>query len=256
MPVEYVGYIFLNHLPCVYEEVKMVNGHEEPCLILPIRQNQIRRGRAGNWFLHFHCSEAPPNENMQTHTISLRYENSDERRRIMRSGFGKKTERIGQLLEQTGRDCLPTINYKNEAGEIRCEGSIVLSDIPRRYVRCNSQNRKQYVEGLIFRSPYDPETIYTGTLCIDDIPRHYIYIHKETGKRYVKCVFKKSKYMDIFMNTHQLVLITKDGSEIEIGRFKEFKKIDEEAVEYQEPIEHRTTVTPKPIPKKIDGLNF
>jgi hypothetical protein len=56
-----------------------------------------------------------------------------------------------------------------------------------------------------------------------------IIVDKKTGYRNVPCVFKKLEMSDPFFNTHILCVTQPDGSEIEIGRFREFKEATETA---------------------------
>lgn len=260
--MDYFAQFYFNHLPYVIEETRQINGREENCLVIPITPNQIKRGNHGNWLVNLYIDELPPNAKMLTHEIRLMFVNAEQRNKAKRQGNFRKTQQIGRVMGRyEGTEAIDRTNNTNN----ECfRGSIVLSDIPKRCIFRNSENAKRYVKHLKFKNPKNPDFIYTGALCLDDIPREHTHIHKETGKRYARCIFQKLDYCDFFMNTHHLVIDTNDGSEIEIGRFKEWKKIpqddtpydDEHPIVTEEPTEHQISVALRPIPKSIDGVEF
>lgn len=226
------------------------------CLIIPTTTNQIKRGKQGNWLMMTRLAELPPNARMQTHDLQLSYLTEDELQKSLACGYHDRTAHLGRVY---AHDRTPSkkIDRSNKSSDIRCDGVIVLSDIPKRLIFRNAENDKRYVESLTFKAYGDDSVIYTGAICIDDIPSGYILTDPGTGKKYVKTRFKKMKSLDTYMNTHHLVIAGPSGAEIEIGRFKEWSRTDIRPIQdAQQKEEHDTTVTPRPTPKSIDGMRF
>lgn len=255
--MDYLVYLFLNDLIHIEEETRFINGKEEVCLIIPTRTNQIKRTNRGRWLMIFNLAECKPNAKMITHDVQLMYIHHEDIAKHKLSGVHDRTARMGRVYV---RDKSPEkkIDRSNKSTDINCFGRIVISDIPTSLIFKNVENDKRYVTHLVFKGYGESNRIYTGFLCIDDIPPHDLFTDLETGKKYIEVVFKKLPILDTYMNTHQLIIAKKDGSEIEIGRFKEWIKDnptstpDKNANEE----EHTTTITPRPVPKSIDGIKF
>lgn len=244
--------MFWNHLPSVMTEKRIVDGIEQDCLVIPTRVNQIKKGRTGNWMSSFRIVECPPNEKLITHEIQLGYLDWDEVNKAREHGYYNRTQHMGRVRIH---DRTPSrkIDRINHAQDIVCNGTIILSDIPKSRIFRNAENDMRYVEDLKFRSLTDDTFLYIGSICVDDIPLDDIQTEPYTGKKFVNAVFRRLERLDTYMNTHQLIIDRDDGSEIEIGRFKEFRKEGEPAVTPQE--EHTTTVNPRP-PESINGIKF
>lgn len=236
----------------------MINGKEQTCLIIPTDINQLKRGRQGNWLSVFRLIEESPNEQMISHRVGLVYRDNNEADKAKIMGYFKKTHCVGRVRVM---DCTPSkkIDRTNNSTDIRCDGILVLTDIPSSCLSRNGENNKRYVSNVVFKSLTDKNTIYTGTLCVDDIPQHCIVTDLDTGKKSISTRFVKLPTLDTYMNTHQLVVVT-NGGEIEIGRFKEWSKTEKTLnapiQETQREEVQDTTVTPRPIPESIDGIRF
>lgn len=257
--MNYIAYLFLNHLISVSEETRFVDGREQVCLVIPTETNQLKRGKQGNWLMTLRISESQPNAAMRTHVLQLGYLNYEEVGKAKNAGAYERSQRIGNVYEH---DHTPSkkVNRTNNATNIKCYGKIVLSDIPKDLIFSNAENAKRYVSNLHFKFYSDRHRIYTGCVCIDDIPRDEIRTDADTGKKYINAAFKRMPKLDTYMNTHHLVIMTKDGSEVEIGRFKEW--VAEDKTESAPPPasaptqEHTTTVNPRDTSFSIDGIKF
>lgn len=256
--MDYITYLFLNHLPLVEQEVRFVNGEEQTCLIIPTKINQLKRGRNGNWVMPLLFKERPPNAKLITHEAELIYLSAEEADKARAFGYYDRTMRMGRVRVH---DRTPSrkIDRTNRTTDIRCDGVIVLSDIPKSMIFRNGENDRRYIDRLSFRSYSDDVLLYTGSVCIDDIPRGLILTNPDNGKKYINVIFKRMEKLDTYLNTHHLVMVTESGSEIEIGRFKEWRRTDAAPPPRQAPPDmerHDTTVTPRPAPKSIDGIKF
>lgn len=204
-------------------EVRMVNGKEEVCLIIPTKTNQLKKGKRGNWLSTFRIVAVPPNEEMTTHEIQLGYLNYDEVDKAKKMGVYNTSQRLGRVREHS-RDNFKKIDRDNsKATDIVVDGAICIDNIPDELLVHNPQTNKYYLRCTFRRKGNNGTAIFaTGTICIDDIPDECIVANPHTGKRNVRCRYKRSEFMDTYYNTHELVCIMSDGSEIEIGRFREW----------------------------------
>lgn len=256
--MDYLAYLFLNHLCSVTEDIRYVDGKEQVCLVIPTQINQLKRGKRGNWILTVHLDECLQNAAQRTHKVELAYLNNEEVAKAKQAGRFERTQRLGNVYEKIKN--VKKINRYNGASDITCDGTIALSDIPEEKIIDNRQNGKKYLHDVVLKKPDTRNIIYTGFVCIDDIPRHLIRTDDSTGKKLVRCRFQKMPLLDTYMNTHQLVVHMDDGSEIEIGRFKEWVKSEQSTEERKienasTNEEHTTTVNPRP-PQSIDGIRF
>lgn len=265
--MEFLAYLFWNHLPYVESETRIINGKEEVCLIIPTKTNQLKKGKRGNWLSVFKMVAVPPNEDMITHEIRLGYLNNDEVAKAKKMGVFSRTCKLGRVREHD-RTPSKKVNRDNSgATDVVADGAICLDNIPDEMLVRNPQSNKYFLKCTFKRRGTGGTAIFsTGVICIDDIPEEYIITNPRTGKRNVRCRFKRSEYMDTYFNTHELVCITPDGSEIEIGRFREWaqatntqKRIAQFQTNENPQTEHDA---PQPEASKredniiIDGLNL
>lgn len=255
--MDYLAYLFFNHLNCVTTEIRHVDGEEQVCLVIPTKTNQIKRGKRGNWLMILNLREMDPNPDMISHRMSLFYLTKEAHQRDKALGRHRQTQRMGRVYV---RDDTPSkkLDRTNRATDIICEGIIMLSNIPETSMSFNNQDKKRYLPNTVFKPYGDDSAVYTGMIGVDDIPKEYIQTDSNTGKKYVKCRFCKLEILDTYMNTHHLVIKAQDGSEIEIGRFKEWSKTDSNpsAPNPTPPEEHTTTVNQRQTPQSIDGIKF
>lgn len=255
--MDYLAYLFFNHLNCVTTEVRHVDGQEQVCLVIPTKTNQIKQGKRGNWLMILNLKEMEPNPDMISHKMSLFYLTREAHNRDKALGRYRQTQRMGRVYV---RDRTPSkkLDRTNRATDIVCDGIIMLSNIPKKNLLFNKQSNKSSLPNVVFKPYGDNGTIFSGAIFVDDIPKEYVKTDSATGKKYVRCRFCKLEKLDTYMNTHHLVIITQDGSEIEIGRFKEWvKKGYNQPSSQPTPNEvHDTTVNPRPTPQSIDGIKF
>lgn len=256
--MDYLAVLFLSHLAHVTEEVRFVDGMEQPCLVIPTKTNQMSKGRSGRWKMSFIFKEQDMNPKGISHIMQLIYFSPEYTEKAKQKGIWNPTMRMGRLYPRIRG---LTVDRTNLATDIRLEGVIVLSDIPKHKIRVNRESKKRFIEGLMIKSKYDDSVVYTGVVSIDDIPKDRIKTDNNTGKKYITTRLKKMATMDIFDNTHVLMLVSENGSELEIGRFKEWKKEghtsdSEKNIQESQNETHNTGVNQRQNPESIDGLRF
>lgn len=245
----------MHRLPHVLTETRMIDGKEQTCLILPVDDNQLRKGKSGNYFLSLRMMEEPPNPKGHSHTIALRWNDKKGLEEAHRKGIDRYTRNLGvaRAYEKTR---VTEVHDQNCVEDIEFAGEIVLSDIPKKQFWRHRQSNRWFIPYLRFKSIHDDEKIWTGSICISDIPENHIHEYPDSGKKYVRVRFKKMDKLDIYMNTHTLIIDAKDGSQIEIGRFREWKKQGEVIKNEIPPQEIHDTPVNQRTPESIDGLLF
>lgn len=254
--MQYLLYLFLNHLPCVLEEKRVVDGREETCLILPTKSNQIKRGKQGNWMMMCRLAECEPNARGQTHDIQLSYLTPEDLQKSYDFGYHRRTAHMGRVYEHD-RTPEKKLDRTNNASDIDLRGDICLSDIPHELIFTNSQNAKKYITNLTFKGLYDQNYIYTGSICLSDIPKEDRWQDPNTGKRYVSTRLIRLPILDTYMNTHVLVIARPDSDDVvEIGRFKEWRK--EGYVPPSAPMQYPEVPNNNQgdLPSQINGIKF
>lgn len=254
--MNYLAYLFLSRLVHVEEKSMFMDGMEQPCLIIPTKTNQIKRGKRGDWLIILRLAECAANAKQQTHDIQLMYIGEKDLQKSYDANYHKRTARLGRVYEHD-RTPSKKIDRTNNANDCVYEGSIILSDIPANFISWNKVNNKRYIANLQFEPLGNKDAIYTGFLCLGDIPDKYILTLESTGKKYINTFFCKLDKLDTYMNTHHLIIKGEYGSEIEIGRFKEWRKNEASAPPVDEIREtiHNTPVNQRP-PVSIDGIKF
>lgn len=256
--MNYLAYLFLSHLPYVEVENRLINGKEEPCLIIPTKTNQIKKGKQGNWMMMCRLAELPANERMQTHDIQLSYLTEEELQKSYDFGYHKRTAHMGRVYEHD-RTPSKKLDRTNNASDVRLDGIIILSDIPKDLIFRNGENAKRYIQGLTIRGTPDNGIIYTGSICVDDIPRQDIQTDPNTGKKFISIRFIKLPILDTYFNTHQLIIARPNSDDIiEIGRFKEWRKEGyvPTSAPQQYPTPPNTGVNQRNTPSEINGIRF
>lgn len=267
--MDYIAHFFWNELVYTEQEIRTINGKEEVCLIVPTKTNQMKKGSQGNWLSTFRLSAVQPNADMITHEIQLGYLNYDEVGKAKKMGVYNKTQRLGRVREHDRTPSRKIDRHNSRATDLISDGAICLDDIPKEMILHNRHTDRNYLKCTFRRKGRDGTAIFTtGAICLDDIPKECIITNPHTGKRNVRCRFKRSEYMDTYYNTHELVCIMPDGSEIEIGRFREWRQAtntQKRIAKFQEsenpqPAPPTEAPIPEQAPKKdniiIDGLNL
>lgn len=255
--MDYIAVMFLSNLAHVTEEVRFVDGIEQPCLVIPTTTNQMSKVSSGRWEMRFIFKEQEANPKGVSHTMQLIYYSPEHTKEAKRKGIWNPTMRMGHIFPRIKG---LAVDRTNHATNIDLNGIVVLSDIPKSRIKVNRDSKKRFVEGLVLRSKHNDNTIYTGTICVDDIPKDRIKTDPDTGKKYIMTRFKKMEKFDIYDNTHILMLVSDNGSELEIGRFREWVKNrdnPEQSIHPSNPYEiHNTCVNQRQTPESIDGLKF
>lgn len=247
-------YLYFSHFPLVVEEKRIIDGKEEVCLVIPTKPNQIKRGKQGNWLAMFRLAENEPNAKNQTHRVQLSYLTPEDLQKSYDFGYHKRTAAMGSVYEHD-RTPSKKLDRTNHAQDIDLRGDICLSDIPRDLIFANAENAKKYISNLTFKGLYNQNYIYTGSICLSDIPQQDRWQDSNTGKKYVSVRLVKLKSLDTYMNTHSLIITRQEGTEIEIGKFKEWKR--EGYIPPQNP-QYPTPLSPpeRNAPTEIGGIKF
>lgn len=212
--------IMLNRLPLTYTERRMIGGHEEACLVIPIERNQLFYTKAGDVFIKAICKEEPIGAQGDTHRIALFYKNNEEIGKARLSKVYYRTEHIGRLKPfLMGGENRDWTNYATPVNE---EGYICLDYIDKRSMVFVKGSNKLMIEAkYTFVDARKIERLCVGMIIVSDIKREDIIVNPRTGLKNIKCVFKKLERMDTLNNTHGLFVKRPDGSEIQIGKFRE-----------------------------------
>lgn len=255
--MNFIAYLFWNHLISCRTERILWDGKEEECLIIPAKINQMKRGKSGNWYSIFRLAECPPNAEMRTHDIQMTYVNPDDLQKSYDFEYHNRTAHMGRVYEHD-RTPEKKIDRTNNATDIRLDGIIVLSDIPQKLIYRNELTGKRYISNLMFRAIQDDGIVYQGSLCIDDIDVKSIVTDPNTGKKKINVRLQKTQMMDVYYNTHELVMVKDDGSECQIGLFREFHAIDVKNPPNPNASKniHNTQVNQRQTPSEINGIKF
>lgn len=177
---DYFGTLYLSRLPFCREKLEMINGVEKPCLVIPCDESQMVRTKYGGWCLKLKINEVDPNPQMRTNNIRLGYRNEYEVEKAKKLGYYKTSDAIGHL-------------FLSEYG--------------------NEDRRNDYTNNMT-------PILCNGLLFLDSIQDEDIKTDQNTGRKYVNFSFRKSKVLDSFGNSHEVVVGGID-SEHQIGVAKE-----------------------------------
>lgn len=257
--MNYLAYLFLSKMPCCLERRLIIDGKEEVCLVLPTKKNQIKKGKLGTWMMMCRLAECEPNEAQQTHDVQLTYLTEEAVRDSYDFGYHRRTAHLGRVYEHD-RTPEKKVDRTNYATDVKLDGEIVLSDIEKSLIFKGPADNKRYITNLVIRGLPDIGLIYKGSVCVDDIDAKSIFTDPNTGKKKIRVKFHKLPRCDCFMNTHELVMVTEDGSEFQIGLFKEFESVGGVKVPPQpQPTDeeiHNTGVNQRQMPSEIGGIKF
>lgn len=172
----YIGTLFISKFPFAFEEQRIVNGVEQTCLVIPCEAGQLERTRYGAWFCRLRCEICPPNPSQRVLRIGLGFKNVEELEKAERMGYYDKASRLGHLFVASDDDDEKKIDKTNNMTQLYCE----------------------------------------GRLFVDSIAREDIKTDPRTGRKYVDYVFRRSRLLDAFGNSHEIVVKT-DYGEHQIG---------------------------------------
>lgn len=172
----YIGTLFISKFPFTFEEQRIVNGREQTCLVIPCDTGQMERTRYGAWFCRIKCYLMPPNPQQRLTNISLVFKNMEEVEKSKRLGYYETSENLGYLFVADETGDEAKLDKTNNMTNLYCEGRLFLDSI-------------------------DKEDIKTD-------PR--------TGRKYLDFTFRKSRLLDAFGNSHEIV-VKSDYGEHQIG---------------------------------------
>lgn len=172
----YLGTLFISKFPFAFEEQRMINGREQTCLVIPCEAGQMERTRYGAWFCRLVYHIVPPNPQQRLAKIALGFKNMDEVEKSKKFGYYKTSENLGYLFVADETGDEAKIDKTNKMTHIYC----------------------------------------VGRLFLDSIDREDIKTDPRTGRKYVDFTFRKSRLLDAFGNSHEIV-VRSDYGEHQIG---------------------------------------
>lgn len=172
----YVGTLFISKFPFAFEEQRIVNGVEQTCLVIPCEAGQMERTRYGAWFCRLVYHVVPPNPQQRMAKIALGFKNMEEVKKSKNLGYYETSENLGYLFVADETGDEAKIDKTNKMTNLYCE----------------------------------------GRLFIDSIDREDIKTDSRTGRKYVDFTFRKSRLLDAFGNSHEIV-VKSDYGEHQIG---------------------------------------
>lgn len=250
------AFFFIERLYGVTEELRYVDGQEQVCLVIPTVPNQIYKGRTGGWYMQLFIHSTEMNEKGRSHFLRLQFRDMDGVRKAKREGWFNQVNNLGNVYPNI---VLPKIDWTNRSQKIELHGYLNLSDIPAQLIRTERANNKKYLQNVKIMDPSDANIIYVGSICLTDIMPKFRYRDSNSGKYFTKVIFKTSDRLDYGMNTHLIYATDNNGSMIEIGRLREWRKDQPVPVEKRE----NPQAPPNPTaqnnqrpPRSIDGMKF
>lgn len=172
----YVGTLFISKFPFAFEEQRIVNGVEQTCLVIPCEAGQIERTRYGAWFCRLVYNIVPPNPQQRLAKIALGFKNMNEVEKSKNLGYYETSRNLGYLFVADETGNEAKIDKTNKMTNLYCEGRLFLDSIDRGDIKT------------------DPRT----------------------GRKYVDFTFRKSRLLDAFGNSHEIV-VKSDYGEHQIG---------------------------------------
>ena len=172
----YVGTLFISKFPFAFEEQRIINGREQTCLVIPCEAGQMERTRYGAWFCRLIYRLMPPNPQQRLARIALGFKNMEEVEKSKNLGYYETSENLGYLFVADETGNEAKLDKTNKMTNLYCEGRLFLDSIDREDVKT------------------DPRT----------------------GRKYVDFTFRKSRFLDAFGNSHEIV-VRSDYGEHQIG---------------------------------------
>lgn len=172
----YIGTLFISKFPFAFEEQRMINGREQTCLVIPCEAGQMERTRYGAWFCRLNYRLVPPNSQQRLARIALGFKNMEEVEKSKNLGYYETSENLGYLFVADETGDEAKLDKTNNMTNLYCEGRLFLDSIDREDIKT------------------DPRT----------------------GRKYVDFTFRKSRMLDAFGNSHEVV-VRSDYGEHQIG---------------------------------------
>lgn len=177
--MDFYGTMFLSSLPMAREEMLMVEGKEERCLVIPMSRGQLIRGKNGEWCMNFRCTACEPDADKHTHRLSLAYRNKEKHQRSVREGTYPRSTRLGHLFVKN-EDRNKKEERTNNMTPILCTGSIVLDDIKPEHITQDPYTGKRYVRFTFRKTQYlDAFGNSHEIVCVTDCGEQQIGLAKE-----------------------------------------------------------------------------
>lgn len=173
--MHYVGTLFMTYFPYSFEEQRIINGVEQPCLVIPCLPGQMQRTRYGGWFVRIVCNICPPNPAQRVLDINLSLRNMAGMTNAIIRNSNDGHKHLGHIFVD-GENDERVLDKTNNMTHLYCE----------------------------------------GRLFIDSIAREDVKIDPYSGRKYIDFTFRKSRLLDAFGNSHEIVVKT-DYGEHQIG---------------------------------------
>lgn len=140
--MKYFGSLFLNELPYVIEERRVVLGKEQHCIVIPTDTCQLKRGKNGRWLFNFRALDSVYEERMISHDLSLVYRTNEDAAEAKRMGLHRA--RIG-VLHPMSEDDSKKLDLTNNMTPIFCTGDIFIDEICKEDIRTDPRTGKRYL---------------------------------------------------------------------------------------------------------------
>lgn len=177
--MNYIVSLFLTDLPFVTEEMRMVNGTEKRCLVIPTDEAQLVRSGKGTWCLKMAMMEKQPDAMHRTHRLSVMYRNNGEVEKAKRLGYYDKLERIGHSFIRDISEGMKK-NRQNDMTPIVCTGTILLDDIKPEDITTDPRTGKRYVRFTFRKMQYLDDFRNSHELAVvNEYGEHQIGIARE-----------------------------------------------------------------------------
>lgn len=208
--------IYLGRLPNSSIEKRVINGQEQECMVIPCKDSQLTRTRKGYYCLRLRALDASL-QAKASHSLSLTFRSKEENDLYRIKTHGDSRCICGimtPVLAQSVAKNKPTIT------EVMARGYVCIQSLSNDVYRLEGAHTSV---NCAFKSVGNNgnSIVCRGQIRLSDIDQSDFVINKSTGKANLPCVFKNLPTMDNNSNTHALYVVKPDGTEYEIGRFRE-----------------------------------
>lgn len=149
--MNFFGSFIVSKLPLAFEEVRMVEGKEQVCIVLPTESCLMKRSRRGTWSVPVRLDELPPNPRTATHRFKLdaaRFRSWDKLRSL---GVAPDDVWLGEIRPFIDAP-EKALDYTNNMTDIVCEGVIFIDDIKMSDVLQDPRTGRRFVNVKFRRS--------------------------------------------------------------------------------------------------------
>lgn len=217
--MEYFGGLNLLSIPFSFVERRVYDGQEELMFCVPLKRARIQHDKRGRFLLRFYAVN-PTDEKLKargcTHQLMLAAQRNIKEE--LKATGDYRINNAGSLIPYLYGE-IP----RNQGRDVRIEGVLdydLMCDEKTIKECCPDGNRLP----CIFRTRYGSEKpmFCKGFLFVREILNSSIKVNPETGKKYIPCVFRKMLEVDNQKNSHEVVFVRPNGTEVQIGVFREY----------------------------------